>query len=278
MTVKFQILAINKLLSDVYQKPMRLSYLLLELDFKKENIKLIAEQLLSETIDIFIEILKEIMLCAADGQRLFTILNSVYGLDGNSPITLQYIGDQLKISRERIRQLKQKALKKLKAHKNKEKLEDRFKEKVIILLEQNINDDFVLRKEQSISNFKSQLEHTFTIHQSTEGINYITISINEDNQVTSSITITKDNIKKFYNELMETINLLGWKDNIKLKKKYNVDDIREKYQRAYEKWTNEEEEILISRFEQGINIKEIATILGRQPSAINSRLQKLGLK
>ena len=48
MTVKAQIVAINKFLSDIYQKPMRLSYLLSDTNFDSETIKLIAERLLTE--------------------------------------------------------------------------------------------------------------------------------------------------------------------------------------------------------------------------------------
>ena len=38
------------------------------------------------------------------------------------------------------------------------------------------------------------------------------------------------------------------------------------------------EKNLISKFEPGEKIQEIAAILERQPGVINSRLQKLGLK
>lgn len=279
MTVKAQIVAINKFLSDIYQKPMRLSYLLSDTDFDSETIKLIAERLLTEAINSFIETLQETMLDCRDGQRLFDILNSVYGLDGQTPKTLQRIGDELKISKERVRQLKQKATEKLKANNNRMKMQNRFQEKIIILLKQNISsDDCLLVNKRSISDLELQTKHTFKIHQSIERINYITISVNQNRQVTSSIVITEDNIQRFCDELMQTINLLGWKHDLKLQKNYNMNDIKAKYQRAYEKWTVEEEEILVSKFEHGISIKEIAIILERQPSAINSRLQKLGLK
>lgn len=279
MTVKAQIVAINELLSDIYQKSMRLSYLLSDIDFQEESIKLIAERLLTEAINSFIETLQETMFDCRDGQRLFDILNSVYGLDGQTPKTLQRIGDELKISRERVRQLKQKATEKLKANNNRMKMQDRFKEKIIILLKQNISsDDCLLVNKRSISDLELQTKHTFKIHQSIERINYITISVNQDRQVTSSIVITEDNIQRFCDELMQTINLLGWQHDLKLQKNYKMNDIKAKYQRAYEKWTVEEEEILVSKFEHGISIKEIAIILERQPSAINSRLQKLGLK
>ena len=87
---------------------------------------------------------------------------------------------ELKISRERVRQLKQKATKKLKANNNRMKMQDRFKEKIIILLKQNISsDDCLLVNKRSISDLKLQTKHTFKIHKSIERINYITISVNQ---------------------------------------------------------------------------------------------------
>ena len=47
--------------------------------------------------------------------------------------------------------------------------------------------------------------------------------------------------------------------------------------RAYEKWQPEEDERLARLFEAGRSIDEIASILGRQPSAIASRLRQTGM-
>ncbi|MDJ0647468.1 MAG: hypothetical protein QNJ60_02075 [Xenococcaceae cyanobacterium MO_188.B19] len=78
--------------------------------------------------------------------------------------------------------------------------------------------------------------------------------------------------------MIETINLLGWNNNFHTHKTYSIEDIKQEYSRAYEKWTKEEEETLIDKFDSGLSIKEIAEILERQTGAINSRLRKLGLK
>ena len=40
MSLKAQIIAINQLLSDIYQQDMRLSYLLLKLNFDNEDVNL----------------------------------------------------------------------------------------------------------------------------------------------------------------------------------------------------------------------------------------------
>jgi hypothetical protein len=53
--------------------------------------------------------------------------------------------------------------------------------------------------------------------------------------------------------------------------------LREKHPRAYEKWTEEEDARLRAEFAKGIARAELAALLRRRPSAIKSRLQKLGL-
>ena len=96
----------------------------------------------------------------------------------------------------------------------------------------------------------------------------------EDIQVIANQFLT-DTIQEFCNELIEAIKLLGWEYDLKSS---SLDDNKQQYQKAYEKWTLEEEKLLVSKFEHGFTIKEIAVILARQPGAINSRLRKLGLK
>lgn len=53
--------------------------------------------------------------------------------------------------------------------------------------------------------------------------------------------------------------------------------IKEKNPNAYEKWTDDEENRLRELFGLGKSDREIGKILGRQPSAIASRKQKLNL-
>jgi hypothetical protein len=53
--------------------------------------------------------------------------------------------------------------------------------------------------------------------------------------------------------------------------------IRKAHPRAYEKWSDEEETKLIQLVQSGISVKEISSKLQRQPSAIRSRMMRLGL-
>lgn len=56
-----------------------------------------------------------------------------------------------------------------------------------------------------------------------------------------------------------------------------LQDIRSRYQRAYERWTEGEDAQLRAMFTQHRTIQQMATRFQRQPSAIRARLSKLGL-
>ena len=58
-------------------------------------------------------------------------------------------------------------------------------------------------------------------------------------------------------------------------KKGRYDDIRKRHPRAYEPWSGHEEEALINALENGSRVSDIGRQLGRQPSAISSRIRKL---
>jgi DNA-binding NarL/FixJ family response regulator len=52
-------------------------------------------------------------------------------------------------------------------------------------------------------------------------------------------------------------------------------ELRKKYPRAYEKWTEDEEKQVVSLYRSGKRIGEIAELLQRQRGAIRGRLEKL---
>ncbi len=52
-------------------------------------------------------------------------------------------------------------------------------------------------------------------------------------------------------------------------------EVREAFPNAYRRWSPDEELILMECAQQGMKDEEIAQLLGRQPSAVNARLQKL---
>ena len=54
-------------------------------------------------------------------------------------------------------------------------------------------------------------------------------------------------------------------------------ELREKHPRAYEPWSDEEDARLMQLVDAGTDVKEIATTLERQRTAITSRIEKLRL-
>jgi ATP-dependent DNA helicase RecQ len=90
-------------------------------------------------------------------------------------------------------------------------------------------------------------------------------------------------LKKYGSLFLEKIinyckvyNIKSEADIIK-NKSYSVVDIQKKFPTAYEKWTEEEEQKIITGYNQGKSIKELSELLGRQPGGIRSRLRKLKL-
>lgn len=62
----------------------------------------------------------EVAFSCLDGRER-RIIREYYGLDGNDPLTLDQIGDRLGLTRERVRQIKEKALQKLR-HPNRSRI------------------------------------------------------------------------------------------------------------------------------------------------------------
>lgn len=54
-------------------------------------------------------------------------------------------------------------------------------------------------------------------------------------------------------------------------------EIRKKHPRAYDKWTPDEEQELLRKYQNGATINELSVLLARRPGAIRSRLRKRGL-
>jgi len=79
------------------------------------------------------------------------------------------------------------------------------------------------------------------------------------------------NLKKQFSEV-------DYKSSTKSKSEYHekVEEIREKYPKAYMPWTESDDILLEDYFTKGKPISEIAELFKRKPSAIHSRLKKLG--
>jgi RNA polymerase primary sigma factor len=85
----------------------------------KKGTEDIEKELIEETIHKELESMLNVL-----DEREKEIIKVRYGLDGEEPKTLEEVGEKLGISRERVRQLEQRALKKLKAVALKKHLKD----------------------------------------------------------------------------------------------------------------------------------------------------------
>ncbi len=121
-----------------------------------------------------------------------------------------------------------------------------------------------------------------------QGHGYYAVKIDfADNALTGQHTITfklTDRKRKSYTQSLK-INLRGLEEDTPSfdftdkpsKHDERLARIRAEYPKAYEKWTDEEDNSLKQKFGEGVTTEELARIFQRQPSAIRSRLTRLGM-
>lgn len=61
-------------------------------------------------------------------------------------------------------------------------------------------------------------------------------------------------------------------------KAYSVQDVRTRHANAYQRWTPEDEQLLVKLHTDGHDPESLARRFHRQPSAIRARLEKLGME
>ena len=118
----------------------------------------------------------------------------------------------------------------------------------------------------------------FDIKQSKENSLYLVIS--ESKPVSGEfqhhrVMIFEEDFEAFIEGVDKTIDFI--RKNQK-QKSFNLEKIRQQYPKAYTKWSSEDDELLRNKYDEGISIAELSQFFQRQPSAIRSRLEKLGIK
>lgn len=114
---------INELLETVYGEPRLISDILRAKGIEEERIQLIKLHHLEEYLDKFVSGLSE-ALDNPKWDRLLEIIRYRYGIVEGEKMTLQAIGDIYGLSRERIRQLQNKAIRIMKNSRRKRRLEN----------------------------------------------------------------------------------------------------------------------------------------------------------
>ena len=110
MELRAHIAHINEFLSTAYGTPMRLSVLLAELGFSEGQLRVLRKGHIEPIITSFVSLVKLRLITSRDGDRMYYILCRRFALDGAAPETLESLGKALGISRERVRQIEQKDL------------------------------------------------------------------------------------------------------------------------------------------------------------------------
>ena len=127
-SIRETVIGLNEFLTDVYKIETRLSSLLSGLGFEASQIEEIRKNHLTEVVAAFVCCLRDRVLTFQGGERAYRIISRYYGLDGEPRENLQCLGNELSITRERVRQLKEKALRKCKTQASREFLEVKLKE------------------------------------------------------------------------------------------------------------------------------------------------------
>ncbi|MHC5776841.1 sigma factor-like helix-turn-helix DNA-binding protein [Nostoc sp.] len=134
INLKEVVIALNDLLTAIYGIETRLSDLLINIGFDKTQVECLRKHHLQQVVLDFLENLKQKVMTFHDGERAYKIISRYYGLDGKARETLQSLGEQLTISRERVRQLKEKTLKKCRNKSSRQFFETKLQQEATQLL------------------------------------------------------------------------------------------------------------------------------------------------
>lgn len=108
---ELKIRALENFLTAVYARPVKLQDLLLSNGISLDSISALEYRNMSAVAEQLIAHIKMNYFTNAEGgERMFEIIERYYGLDGNMPARLAAIATKHGVTRERIRQLKERAL------------------------------------------------------------------------------------------------------------------------------------------------------------------------
>ena len=103
-------IGLERLLSALYKRDLILTQLMHEVGVDKERIELLQLRHFPIIVDNLICHIRDRVCRVETGKRRFDIIERYFGLDGNMPARLSAIGTKYGVSRERIRQLKERCL------------------------------------------------------------------------------------------------------------------------------------------------------------------------
>lgn len=117
----------------------------------------------------------------------------------------------------------------------------------------------------------------FDIKESKESIKYLVISESKklagEDYEHNRVMIFQEHIPVFAEGLKKALKFILQGSKAKA---YGIDKIRQKYPKAYIKWTKDEDNALRNEYIRSKTIDELANIFQRKSGAIRSRIKKLG--
>lgn len=120
----------------------------------------------------------------------------------------------------------------------------------------------------------------FDLKTAKNGKSYLIITqskpVEDEKYERIKMILFEEEIQDFTNALTEVLKDFKPQDKNAVSKEY-IAKLRENYPMAFQPWTKEEEELLITLFNEGKAISNLSTALQRQEGAITARLNKLGL-
>ncbi|WBB82130.1 hypothetical protein O7606_12620 [Micromonospora sp. WMMD882] len=99
-----------------------------------------------------------------------------------------------------------------------------------------------------------------------------------DGQIITSLTgvLPAEGVSSFRQAMGALLARIERRVKAPLDRAYTVPQVRTRHPKAYERWTPEEEQLLLDRWGAQVSVDEIAGEFGRNTGAIVARLQKLG--
>ena len=115
------------------------------------------------------------------------------------------------------------------------------------------------------------------LKQNPDGSRFVSLSEvkRDEPDVRSRILIDEAYVAELARALAAVVTMVG--DETKAKS-YSVEQERQTHPNAYQPWSSEEDERLKAAWTRTCSIEQLAKNHGRAPSAIRSRLEKLGLR
>ena len=118
---------LEQLLSAVYKRKIVLPIFLEEIGVDKKVVNSLKLRNMDRVVETTIHMIKERLCRAEAGIRRYQIVERYYGLDGNMSARLSAMGAKYGVSRERIRQLKERCLASLRLNESLNSLEDHLR-------------------------------------------------------------------------------------------------------------------------------------------------------